>query len=229
MANVKVSSEFNKFLSRNAKAVQEAKEAENTMQTCKMPIGWKGYCVCTGAEAGKRKDRKDEKGNTQEGREYMRLEFNVVNDTEYAGSKFVLNWSFWDTEKATALDRFEWALNEMENLGLPRELRASPDTTPADILNFFAKGDTVYECEVIRNEYRRGDQKEVKVRNVESVDGVENMAPESAHKPTSTMSPGQDVKYMGKDWELVDADGDDLVIKSKNTGQTRNIKASDLD
>lgn len=229
MANVKVSSEFNKFLSRNAKAIEDAKAAENSMQTCKMPVGWKGYGVCVSGEAGKGKDRKDEKGNTQEGREYIRLDFNVVNDEEYAGSKFSTNWSFWDTEKATALDRFEWCLNEMENLGLPGEMRRSPDTTIEDMINFFVNGDIVYECEVVHNAYRRGDQKEVKVRLVEAVDGVTDMVPHSPHTVTTTLSAGEEVKYMGKAWELVSADGDDLRIKSKTTGQTRNIKTSDLD
>jgi hypothetical protein len=228
MTNVKVSSEFNKFLSRNAKAIEEAKVAENSMQTCKMPVGWKGNCVCVGGEAGKGKDRKDEKGNTQEGREYVRLEFSVINSEEYAGSKFVVNWSFWDTEKATAMDRFEWCLNELENMGLPGEIRRSPDTTMEEILGFFINGETVYECEVSHNAYRRGDQKEVKVRLVEAIDGVENMAPTSSHTPVAPEA-GTTVKYMGKDWELVDSDGDDLVIKSKTSGQTRNIKASALD
>src|SRR5690606_40779325 len=101
MSNVKVSADFNKFLSRNAKAVEEAKTAENTMSTCKMPVDWKGFCICVGAVADKEKDRKDEKGNTQVGRDYIRLDFNVVNDEAYAGSKFSLKWQFWDTEKAT--------------------------------------------------------------------------------------------------------------------------------
>lgn len=229
MANVKVSADFNKFMSRNAKAIAEAKAAENTMSTCKMPVGWKGSAVCTGGEAGKGKDRKDEKGNTQEGRDFVRLEFNVINDQEYAGSKFSIQWSFWDTEKATAMDRFEWMLNEMENLGLPGEVRRSPDTTMDDLLNHFVNTDTVYEAEVVHNAYRRGDQKEVKVRLIEALEGVADMAPPTGHTKVSGPTPGQDVKYMGKDWELVAVDGDDLQIKSKSTQALRNIKASDLD
>lgn len=228
MANVKVSADFNKFLSRNAKAVEEAKTAENSMSTCKMPVDWKGFCIVTGAVADKGKDRKDDKGNTQPGRDFIRLDFNVVNDEEYAGAKFSLMWQFWDTEKATAMDRFEWCMNDLENLGLPGEVRRDPSTTMEDILAYFSSSDKVYGAEVVHNSYRRGDQKEVKVHNIEAIDGVENMAPEG-HAPVSAPEPGQDVTYMGKAWELVDIDGDDVIVKSKATGQTRNIKLSDLE
>ena len=155
MSNVKVSSDFNKFLSRNAKAVEEAKSAENSMSTCKMPVDWKGNAICVGGIADKGKDRKDEKGNTQPGRDFIRLDFNVINDEAYAGSKFSLMWSFWDTEKATAMDRFEWCMNDLENLGLPGEVRRSPDTTMEDILGFFTGSDKVYGAEVHHNAYRR--------------------------------------------------------------------------
>jgi hypothetical protein len=118
-------------------------------------------------------------------------------------------------------------LNDMENIGLPGEIRRSPDTTIEDMLNFFINKDTVYEAEVVHNAYRRGDQKEVKIRLLEVLEGVADMAPQG-HAPVAP-EVGKDVTYMGKSWELVDADGDDLVIKSKSTGQTRNIKASELD
>lgn len=227
MGNAKVSASFNKFLSKNNTAVQEAKKAENTMQTCKMPVGWKGHAVVVDAVADKGKDRKDEKGNTQEGNEYVRLEFNVVNDEQYAGSKFSLAWSFYDSQNATAADRFTWMLNAMENLGLPREMRESDDTSMDDILNFFLSQDTVYEAEVVTNTYRRGDQKEVKVHRLEDVGTGITMSPDTP--PTSELKEGQEVKYMGKMWELVVVDGEELTIKSKTTGSQRTIKASDVE
>jgi hypothetical protein len=226
MAKAKVSSNFNKFMSKNSTAVSEAKEAENTMMTCKMPIGWKGQAVCVGGEADKGKDRKDDKGQVQEGREYVRLEYNVINDPEYTGAKFSRAWSFFDSEKATAIDRFTWMLNEMENMGLPSDIRKSEDTTMEDLLNFFIDSDEVYEAEVVKNEYRRGDQKEVQVRRVESVGGEGSIVPPGDNP---SLKVGQDVMYMEKEWELVSVDGDDLVICSKSTGKERSIKVNDLD
>lgn len=227
MGSAKVSASFNKFLSKNNTVVQEAKKAENTMMTCKMPIGWKGHAVCVDGVADKGKDRKDDKGNTQEGNEYVRLDFNVVNDEHFAGAKFSVAWSFYDSEKATAGDRFTWMLNEMENLGLPRQIRESEDTSMEDILEYFIKADAVYDCEVVHNSYRRGDQKEVKVRKMDTVATDINMSPDAV--PTSSLTVGQDVKYMGKSWELVLVDGEELTIKSKTTGSTRVIKSSDVE
>lgn len=227
MANVKVSSSFNKFLAKNATAVAEAKTAENTMMTCKMPIGWKGHCVCVGGVADTGKDRKDDKGNVQAGNDFVNLDFNVVNDEEYAGSKFSRHWSFYDSEKATAMDRFTWMLNEMENLGLTREVREDPETSMETILGQFIDKDTIYAAEVVADSYAR-DGKKIKLNLMEAVDGSSSMSPTST-PPTSKLTVGGDVKYMGKEWELVDVDGDDLAIKSKTSGAIRNVKISEIE
>lgn len=225
MGTSKVSSSFSKFLAKNATAVEEAKKAENSMQTCVMPVGWKGHAIVVGATADKGKDRKDDKGNTVEGNEYINIEFNVVNSEEYAGKKFSLHWSFYDSEKATAAQRFEWCLNEMENIGLPREIREE-FTDITQVLDHFIKSDVVYDCEVVHNQYRRGDKKEVKVTLVQSVSNDSSMAPSS---PTPTVEVGGKVSFMGKDWEVLAVDGDEIKIKSPTTGTERVIKASDMD
>jgi hypothetical protein len=227
MANSKVSSDFSKFLAKNATAVKEAKEADNSMQTCAMPIGWKGQVVCVDAVADKGKDRKDDKGNVQEGREFIRLDFNVINDEKYGGKKCSLLWSFFDSEKASATDRFEWCLNEMENLGLPRETRTEFSDI-SEVLDFFSSSDEVFEAEVVHNAYRRGDQKEIKVRRVETVDSSASMSPTDV-APASGVKKGDEVKYLGKTWDVVDIDGDDVQIKSRTTGASRGVKLADLE
>lgn len=225
--NVKVSSSFNKFMAKNSDAVQEARQAENTMMTCKMPVGWTGSCICVGAIADKGKDRKDEKGNTREGNEYVRLEFEVINDEKYAGAKFAVAWSFYDSEKATAMDRFQWMLNAMENMGLPEEVRRSEETTMDDLLKFFAEGETVYTATVEHNAYRRGDQKEVKVVLLEAVDNSSSVSPDTH---SQKLTEGGEVSFMGKQWKLLMLDGDDLKIQSlKNPENTRMVTVSDLD
>lgn len=232
MSNAKVSQSFGKFLAKKSTQIEEAKKADNTMQTCPMPVGWKGHMVCVDAVADTGKQTKDDKGNTKEGRNYVRLEFSVVNDSHYQGKKGSLMWQLYDSENATSTQRFEWMLNEMENLGLPRKTREEYNDF-SEILNHFIASDEVYEAEVVHNQYRRGDQKELKVRRAAIVDNTTSMAPPSSTttespKPTST-SLGAEVKYMGKMWDVVDQDGDTVVIKSKATGNNRTVKLTELE
>lgn len=222
-SKAKVTSGFSKFMTKNASAVEEARKAENTMQTCKMPLGWSGFAICVDAVADQGKDRKDDKGETQEGNPYVRLEFQVVNDEEYAGQKFSNAWSFYDSEKATAMDRFEWCMNALENMGLPEELRRG-DADMAEILNFFIDNDTVYAAEVVKNAYRRGDQKEVRITTTEAVDDTDSVVPNDTQ-----VEVGGEVKFMGKPWEVMDIDEDDVKIKSKSTGREKTVKLTDLE
>lgn len=234
MSKSKVSEGFSKFRSRNQSAIADAKKAENTMSTCKMPVGWDGQAVCTAGVADQGKDRKDDKGNTVEGRPFVRLEFEVVNDPQYSGSKFSKVWSFFDSEKLDAATRYEWFLNDLENLGLPREVRETYEDE-TELMDYFINGDDVFEASVEHNAYLRGDQKEVKVRaSSGSVDSSASMTPGSSPEKTeapaeSYLTVGENVHYMGKEWLLEDQDGEDLVVRSLSTKKTRNIKVADLD
>lgn len=224
MANVKVSNDFNNFMARNSKAVDEAKTAENTMATCAMPIGWEGQAICTDAVADKSKDKKDADGKVKEGNPYIRLEFSVVGDETYAGKKFSRLWMFMDSAKATAADRFEWCLNEMENLGLPQETRKTFDSVE-ELLRHFIETDAVYDAEVVKNDYSR-DGKEVKVRqSAEAVDDTDSVMPT---EPTTPETSDQ-VTYLGKKWDVVSKEGKELTIKSIKTGQTKTVSVDDLD
>ena len=225
MANVKVSNDFNNFMARNSKAVEDAKTAENTMATCAMPIGWEGQCICVDAVADKSKDKKDQDGKVKEGSPYIRLEFSVVGDESYTGKKFSRLWMFNDTAKATAADRFEWCLNEMENLGLPQETRKTFDSVE-ELLKHFIDSDAVYECEVNKSDYSR-DGKEMKVRlSAEAVDMTDSVVPTG---PASDEPEDDTVMYLGKKWEVVSKEGKELTIKSMKTGQTKVVTTDDLD
>lgn len=226
MAEVKVSSKFNSFLAKQGKAVEEAKAAENTMSTCAMPIGWKGQLIIVDAFADETKEQKDEKtGKVIEGRPYVRIEFSVVGDEDFLGKKTSKIWMFYDTEKATAVDRFTWFLNEMENYGLPREIRENHDSME-ELLKEVCSLGIVYEGEVVANSYTR-DGKEVKVRQqAKAVDDSTNVVP---GMETSELVIGQDVRYIKKDWEVTEIMDEKIKIKSKETGQERIVKIADLD
>ena len=224
MATSKVSPGFNNFMAKNQKAVEAAKEAENTMATCIMPVGWEGQCVCVDAVADQSKDKKREDGTIQAGNPYIRLEFQVVGDESYTGKKFSKLWMFNDTAKATAADRFEWCLNEMENLGLPQELRKTFDSID-ELLNHFITADVVYECRVVKNDYTR-DNKEVKIsRSAEDINDTDSVMP-TVEETTTKQT---EVSYLGKVWDVVSQDGDKFVIRSRTTKQEREVNKSDLD
>lgn len=225
----KVSAAFNKTLGRKASAVEEARKAENTMMTCKMPVGWKGQCVCVDAVADKAKDKKDDKGNTVEGNDYVRLEFSVINDEQFQGSKFSVLWMFYNTANATWEDRFTWCLNGLENLGLPRTLRENYEDF-SEILEHFTKCDEVFDAEVVHNAYRQGDQKEVKVRRAALiVDASDSMVPEEKPKASSGPRVGGTVLYMGKDWKVLEINGDDIQIQSLTSNAVRAVKMSQIE
>lgn len=214
-------------MAKNATAVADAKKAENTMQTCKMPVGWSGGAIVVDAIADKGQDRKDAKGAIVEGREYVRIEFQVVNDEKFAGSKFSRFWSFYDSEKATAMDRFQWMLNDLENLGLPREIRENDASTLEDILGYFLEADVLYHCEVKNNDFSR-DKKEVQVSQLQTVGDDDSILPPEDNTNVPSDLVGKDVIFMSKPWEVVKVDGNQLSIKSKTTGTIRTVKVSDV-
>ena len=231
MSKTAVSNDFSNFMAKNAQAVQEAKEAENSMKTCSMPVGWEGSLVCIGAVADKGKDRKDEKGITQEGRPYVRLDFQVINDEKYSGAEVSKAWSFFDTEKASAMQRFEWMLNDMENLGLPVEIRKDSGADVSTFLDYFTENDAIYAGKIIHNEYRRGDKKELEIVLMEAVDDSDSVAPTQESTETTSsgeITEGAEVTFMGRPWEVLNVDGDDVEIKSKSSGNTRVVSKDKL-
>jgi hypothetical protein len=230
----KVSSNFNKALQRKAAAVEEARKAENLMSTCKMPVGWKGQATCVGAKADQGKDKKDEKGQVTEGKLYVALEFQVINDPNFAGSKFNRMWFIWEDSKFTFEDRFGWCLNGMEMLGLPRDLRENYKDFE-ECLAYFSESDEVFDVEVVKSNYAQ-DGKEVKVtRGALVVDTSSSMTPEGVvdSKPTASSSSkievGSTITYLGKDWTVEEIDGDEITIKSSSSGKSRIISTDDLD
>jgi hypothetical protein len=224
---IKISSEFTSALNRKAASVEAARKAENTMSTCKMPVGWHGQAVCVGAEAGKTKDKKDDKGQVVEGKTFVRLDFNVINDQQFSGAKCSRIWFVYEDHKNSMEDRFAWCLNGMENLGLPRTLRENYKEFE-ECLEYFTNSDEVFDIEVAATTYST-DGKEVKFsRGSVIVDNSTSMVPETV-KAGFSVEVGQNIKFMGKDgWEVTSVDGTDVTIKSMSSGKERSVSLEDL-
>lgn len=236
---LKIGAAAAKFYGKHEKGLQEAKKAENMMQTCAMPIGWKGDVVVVGAVADRSKDRKDQKGNTVEGNDYHRIEFQVIGDPDYAGKKASIGASFYTSEKATAEDRYSWWLNQLENLGLPRDIRENHEGAE-ELLGYFTNSDETFEMEIVKASYVRqgGDGKEVVVRRKDVVDTSTSMAPPTTTasgttqvQESKTYAEGSQVSFADNPWTVVSFDeaNQTLKIKSPRNGSVREIKVSELD
>lgn len=233
MASEKVSAAF-----RNAFAklggIDEAKQAEASMNNIPVPVGWKGRCQVIDMFMDVSKPKAGGGGQNP----YINWVMTPVEDEKYNGKKisknYTLNESVNQTTKAvsTPAMKFERFLNELEWAGMPRELRVGWEDID-QIIEWWLDPDEqrLVDVEVAQN----GQYTNVYVRKVGSgaVDDTDSVTPpEPASKSVATggtPTAATTVKFNGKDWDLISENGDDLVIKSKATGRERNIKRSELD
>lgn len=229
MSTQRVSSDFNKAFGR-MQGVEDAKKAENTLNNIPVPVGWQGELVVSDVKTMVTKE-KDGKG----GDPMVIMEYTVVTDKEHQGKKLKKLHVFNETHNketgrtVTAAERYTWFLNELESHGLPRKLREDHDGMD-DLVAWLMNKDApcIVHGTVEADAYSR-DKKKVTIRAIEEpVDSTTSMAPAPA-TPKADTGAKKTVNFMGKQWEVLSENGDDLVIKSPSTGKDRNIKKSDLD
>lgn len=233
MAKAQVSSAFQKFYGRQATAIEEAKKAENTMSNSPTPVGWSGQCVPMAAKADQGKDKVDPKTKQKvPGNLYVNITFAIVSDEKYQGKQFTKNWTFFDSDGATMMDRYTWFLNDLTNMGLPQEVRENHQT-PEELLDWILNSDSVFDCECQANERdTRGDGKVMRVRKAaETVDESTSMSPTTTSTSEPVTAPdwpqvGDKVKYLDIEWEVVERDGANVTIKTEKNGESRERKAA---
>jgi len=125
------------------------------------------------------------------------------------------------------MDRYEWFLNEMENMGLPRSVRESHDD-PSELLQWFVDNELVFHARCESDDYSR-DKKAMKVSAPEApVDSTTNMSPEGNTTVATESSPeiaeGDVVKFLGSDWTVDAREGDKLSISRE--GRSRSVSIS---
>jgi hypothetical protein len=227
MGNAKVSQGFGKFYNKSARAVEEAKKAENTMATCKPPIGHKGDCILLNAFADATPEKKDEKsGLAKGGTPYIRWELSIVGDGQYTGTKAVKTWWFNDTANATYEDRLKWFMIEMTRLGLPDEIKKEHKDI-SEILNYFLGANLVFGYEVVAAAWNKNDGKEIQLSAKQVVDDTDATVPGTTNEDM-TFEEGQEVPYEDGTWKIIDIDGKDITIKSLVSNQKRIVTAADL-
>lgn len=241
-----VSNEFAAFYGKSAVAIDEAKKAENSMSSGPCPVGWKGKCVLLEAAAEKGKDKKNEDGTTSEGNPRVKIKFGIVDDETYSGKTFTKYWIFFDSKNMTKMQRFEMFLNDMEKMGLPREVREKHETMQ-ELFNYFVEGEFVFDVDCVTDNYADDKKKMVVVKLAEPVDTTTSMSPSGASDPTdkfanqtidkgpetSTTTPspeiaeGAKVKFLGEEWEVLGQVGEDrLKLFNSKTGRERDVPAT---
>lgn len=237
-----VTNEFAAFYGKSAVAIDEAKKAENSMSSGPCPVGWKGKCILLEAVAEKGKDKKNEDGSVKEGNPRVKMKFGIVDDETYSGKSFTKYWVFFDTKNMDKMTRFQMFLNDMEKMGLPRNVREEHETMQ-ELFNFFIEGEFTFDVECVNDDYADDKKKMVIMRQGEPVDTSTSMTPADpedtyANKPVDagttqvqsspevTFAEGSKVTFLGETWEVLGQEEDKLVIFNEKTNRNRKVPAS---
>jgi len=215
-----VSQAAKNFFAKNASAVEEARNAENMMQSTTLPLGFKGHAIIVNAFSDEIKQKRLENGQMSEPGVLVVIELSVVNDAEYQGHKAKKTYYIQTQGKATWQNKLEWMYNEWENqFGLTRDERKMELDQQLDL---FLKRDTVYQLEVKAGYQGRKDVFCSVGENVDS-SGSASTTPQ-----TGAYEVGAKVIFMDTPAEVVEViDADNYKIRTQS-GNVRTVMASQL-
>ena len=242
-----VSASFMSFYGKNQTRIEEAKSAESRMQNIPVPIGSTGVCIITDFKFDKSKDKTNPDGSFKEGSAYAQIVLNIIDHPDHAGKQLRKTYWFSDSANMTAAGRYEIFLNDMERLGLPREVRVGHDS-PAEIGEYFLQkeGHSLH-FEIIQDQYNRlDDNKGIRLATVEQhIEPTDSIAPSvpspnvagstqssaspsAAPAPTPTAAPsqaspsalpskGSKVTHLEMEWTVVE------VFESSSKVQIKSV------
>lgn len=218
MAKTRISSDFEQYEMKHQSAVQEAKEAENTMGGISLPIGAMGTAVVTDMTATKTKPSTA----NPNGMPMITFTATVTEPVEFQGRKLTKRYLLGDSKKKngepiTFAQKLGWCLNELENAGLPREIRLKQT---ADIIDWWLAENRLVSYHVQADQYDSSGKKVLfGLPGSNVAPDLSGMAGAPGGKKTVT--------YNGTVWEVVSENGDELVIKSE-AGREREVKRSEV-
>ncbi len=247
MKKSEVSPEFMSFFGRNATRIEESKKAESRLANIPLPVGAAGTCIITDFKCGKSKDKPQADGTVKEGTPFISLTLNVVDSPDHQGKR--MTKTYWLSANASmdAATKYEMFLNDMEKIGLPREVRVNHET-PSEIGDYFLsrEGHTVH-FNVVEDKYQSLDDfKSIRLsvsdshipqndsvvppstpRSSAPPSGASVAAPSAPAATTSSPQKGSTVKYLEQDWTVIDvfADSNKVQIKSVDDPRMEKIVA----
>jgi hypothetical protein len=219
MAKQKVSHDFMKFQAKNQNHLADAAKAENNMTRNPLEVGTKGIVTVVDLVAAQSK-----KGNP-----YVNMTL-VVAAGPHEGTKLIKNWSFNDTAKATAIDRFGWFLNELENMGFPRTLRESSGGDVNVIIDYYLEANPPIQLafEIMEDNYAMDKKKTV----LYPADTVTPSQEEGPIKSIEELKVGVQVLRNGVSYEVIkyDDDKETVNLRSLSTNKVReNVALTELE
>jgi len=210
MAKARVSADFMKFQAKNQNHLADAAKAENTMTRNPLAVGTTGVATVVDMVAATSK-----KGNA-----YVNMTL-VVSSGPHEGTKLTKNWSFNETPKATAVDRFTWFLNELENMGFPRSLRESSGGDMNIIINHYLEAEPPIQLgfEIEKDDYSM-DKKKIVLFPSDSVVVQETVGP---IKTLDELKVGAKVLRNGVEFEVIkyDEEAETVNLRSLTTNKIR--------
>lgn len=241
MKKSNVSPEFMSFVGRNATAIEQAKSAESRLSSIPVPLGASGTCIVTGFRFDKSKDKPNPDGTVKEGTPFCEMTMSIVDHPEHQGKTLRKTWWFSNSAKMTAIGRFEMFLNDMEKIGLPREIRTGHQS-PSEIGEYFlSKEGLAFHFDIYADQYG-DDGKSVRLTTMESViESNDSVAPPTiapaAPTPAAAPTPGMPavgttVKYLEQSWKIVEcfaASGKVHLKGIDDPSQEKMVLVSNLD
>jgi len=220
MAKQKVSNDFQKFQAKNQNHLADAAKAENTMTRNPLPVGTTGIATVVDMVAATSK-----KGNA-----YVNMTL-VVASGPHEGVKLTKNWSFNETPKATAIDRFTWFLNELENMGFPRDLRVSSGGDMNAIINYYLDANPPIQqaFEIEKNDYSM-DKKAIVLAPADTMTSTPQES--GPIKTLDELKVGVKVLRNGVEFEVIkfDEDAETVNLRSLTTNKVReNVSLTELE
>lgn len=227
-----VSDSFKKFQQKKHNAFDKARKAENTLGGIPMPIDTNFEAQFVGVTADI-----DDKG-----RAFVKMDLVVTTPENFTGKKVIGYWMLFDSEKATEADRMAWMLNDLENMGLPREVRETHDDFVSDVLGWFENNTPIVKGRVVKDA-QANDGKRIRWSKSATEEHAASTTNDMIGAPIKDVPTnkepfdagnivvGMKVNYNGGEWLVDEIVGENYVnLKSPRTGKIQSeVSVADLE
>lgn len=230
-----VSDGFKKFEQKRKGAFKKAQEAENTARGIPLPIGTQGDCVSVEMKCGT---------TTKKSTPFINLIVLTTSPADKKDKRCQKTWFISDSEGASDTDRWEWMLNDLENAGLPREIRTEYKDFEKEVVGYFNNNKVRMNYRVVEDQYAQ-DNVNINLYAADNLGESENKEEkqeeqeekeEKTETSSETESPKEEdtpeneegyevVTHLGIDYYLIgegDAEGT-VKIKSMKSGRVKEV------